>query len=90
MKVFVFLAELLNIKVDLFSIFLLLVCCYNRHYICGSLAPPHKGLGIPPFSRLSYSVNGSDICNIFLGLLNQFREPSQDASSNRADLNSTS
>lgn len=67
-----------------------MVCCYIRCYIPGSFSPPHKGIGIPLVSRLSSSVNGSDIRDIYLGLLNQFREPSEDASSNSVDLNSIS
>lgn len=66
------------------------VFCYIRRYVPGSFAPPHKGLGIPLVSRLGSSVNGSDIRNIYLRVLNQFRKPSEDASCNSADLKSTS
>ncbi|OWM69055.1 ubiquitin carboxyl-terminal hydrolase 8 [Punica granatum] len=62
----------------------------DEHYIPGSLTAPHKGIGIPLVSRLGSSVNGSDIRNIYIELLSQFRKPSEDASSNSADVQSTS
>ncbi|KAK4764233.1 hypothetical protein SAY87_013671 [Trapa incisa] len=58
----------------------------DERHIPGSFILPHKGLGIPLVSRLGSSVNGSDICNIFLGVLNQFRKPSEDVSGDHDDF----
>ncbi|KAK4785877.1 hypothetical protein SAY86_002566 [Trapa natans] len=58
----------------------------DERYIPGSFVPPRKGLGIPLVSRLGSSVNGSDIRNLFLGVLNQFQKPCEDISDNNVSV----
>ncbi|XP_062171940.1 ubiquitin carboxyl-terminal hydrolase 8 isoform X3 [Alnus glutinosa] len=51
----------------------------EENYIHGKLISSWKAFGVPLVARLCESVDGSDIYNLYLKLLNPFRIPAEDA-----------
>ncbi|KAL2945524.1 Ubiquitin carboxyl-terminal hydrolase 8 [Bienertia sinuspersici] len=50
----------------------------EEHYVHGKLTSGWKAFGIPLVARVSNKINGSDICSLYMKLLNPFLMPNGD------------